>query len=131
MKKLEQDFSQDIGNKIKLARKMSEYTQAELAEKLSLSPEYISHLERGVASGSIPTLIQICKTLNISSDFLFGDFINNDTHSISNLITPKFLEVYLNLNNYNKKVIEEIANGLLKVQKDENKNNSHNKRKVK
>ena len=131
MKKIEPNFSIDIGNKIKLARKRSKYTQAELAEKLSLTPEYISHLERGVAAGSIPTLIEICKTLNINSDFLFGDFINNDTPSISNSITPKFLEVYLNLNDYNRKVIEEIANGLLKVQNDEKIKNNIAKRKAK
>lgn len=123
MKNIDQNFSEDIGNKIKLARKKSKYTQAKLAEMLSLTPEYISHLERGVASGSIPTLIQICKVLNISSDFLFGDFINSDTTSISDLINPKFLENYLNLNDYNKKVVEEITNGLIKIQKDENKNN--------
>ena len=131
MKKIEPNFSIAIGNKIKLARKKSKYTQAELAEKLSLTPEYISHLERGVAAGSISTLIEICKTLNINSDFLFGDFINTNTHSISNFITPKFLEVYLNLNDYNRKVIEEIANGLLKVQNDENPKNNITKRKAK
>lgn len=128
MKKIEQDFSEDIGKKIKLARRKSKYTQAKLAEMLSLTPEYISHLERGVASGSIPTLIQICKVLNISSDFLFGDFINMDTPGISSLVNPKFLENYLNLNDYNKIVIEEIASGLIKLQKEENKNS---KRKAK
>lgn len=122
MKKIEQDFSENIGKRIKLARKKSKYTQSKLAEMLSLTPEYISHLERGVASGSIPTLIQICRVLNISSDFLFGDFINNDTPSISDLINPKFLENYLSLNDYNKKVVEEITSGLIKMQKDENKN---------
>ena len=122
MKKIEQDFSENIGRKIKLARKKSKYTQAKLAEMLSLTPEYISHLERGVASGSIPTLLQICKVLNVSSDFLFGDFINSDIPSISDLINPKFLENYLNLNEYNKKIVEEITSGLIKMQKDENKN---------
>ena len=42
--------------------------------------------------------------------------------SISDLVNPKFLENYLNLNDYNKKIVEEITSGLIKMQKDENKN---------
>jgi len=55
------------------------YTQETLAEKLSLSPRYISQLERGIAFGSANTIVSLCKALNISTDFLFSDFIDSDS----------------------------------------------------
>lgn len=75
MNTVERDLRRSIGRKIKLARTKSEYTQEQLAEKLSLSPRYISQLERGIAFGSASTIINICKALNINSDFLFRDLI--------------------------------------------------------
>ena len=79
MKIQERLLRKNIGKKIKLARAKAKYTQEELAEKLSLSPRYISQLERGIAFGSATTIISICKTLNISSDFLFHDLIDNES----------------------------------------------------
>ena len=76
MNKKEEELRKNIGKKIKLARSKEELTQEELAEKLSLSPRYISQLERGIAFGSATTMIGLCKALNISSDFLFEDLIN-------------------------------------------------------
>ena len=112
-----------IGKKIKLARAKAEYTQEELAEKLSLSPRYISQLERGIAFGSATTIINICKTLNISSDFLFNDLINNESSVLD--IDNKFLENYSKLNDYNKNIISTLTNELIKLQnKEENKKNA-------
>ena len=42
----EKRLRKSIGKKIKLARSKTNYTQETLAEKLSLSPRYISQLER-------------------------------------------------------------------------------------
>lgn len=105
-----------IGKKIKLARTKTDYTQEKLAEKLSLSTRYISQLERGIAFGSATTLVNLCKALNINSDFLFEDLINNDTPNISDIVDNKFLENYLKLNDYNKSVLNSISNELVKLQ---------------
>ena len=43
----EKKLRKNIGKKIKLARSKTNYTQEALAEKTSLSPRYISQLERG------------------------------------------------------------------------------------
>ena len=77
MNSKERELRKSIGQKIKLARSKAEYTQEQLAEKLSLSPRYISQLERGIAFGSATTIISVCNALNISSDFLFEDLIKN------------------------------------------------------
>ena len=118
----EKVLRKNIGKKIKLARARAEYTQEELAEKLSLSPRYISQLERGIAFGIANTIINVCKALNINSDFLFNDLINNKTPILDNITDDKFLENYLKLNDYNKNIISAFTNELIKMQdKKENK----------
>ncbi len=118
MNKREEELRKSIGKKIKLARARANYTQEELAEKLSLSPRYISQLERGIAFGSATTITSVCNALNIGSDFLFEDLIkNNDSKNVSDLISFSFLENYMKLNNYNRLVLEALANELVKLQK--------------
>ena len=87
----EKRLRKSIGKKIKLARSKTNYTQETLAEKLSLSPRYISQLERGIAFGSANTIVSLCKALNISQ-----------------------------LNDYNRKVINRLTNDLIKLQLEEN-----------
>lgn len=117
MKKEEQVLRKNIGKKIKLARSKAEYTQEQLAEKLSLSPRYISQLERGIAFGSATTIINVCKALNINSDFLFNDLIHNKEPLSNSIADDKFLEDYMKLNDYNKNIISVMANELIKMQK--------------
>lgn len=120
MNSQEQILRKNIGKRIKLARAKADYTQEQLAEKLSLSPRYISQLERGLAFGSATTIINVCKALNINSDFLFSDLINNKTPILDDFTDDKFLEIYLKLNSDYKEVIFMVANDLLKKQtKDE------------
>lgn len=117
----EKYLRKNIGRKIKLARSRTNYTQEKLAEKLSLSTRYISQLERGIAFGSATTIINLCKALNISSNFLFDDLIENDSSSFNDLVDDKFLEAYLKLNNYNKEIVYLLTTQLVKLQ--ENRNN--------
>lgn len=125
MNNQEKVLRKNIGKKIKLARTKAEYTQEQLAEKLSLSPRYISQLERGIAFGSATTIINVCKVLHINSDFLFYDLINNGSTILDNITDNKFLQDYLKLNDYNKNVISIIANDLIKLQnKNENQKNA-------
>lgn len=126
-KKHEKMLRKNIGKKIKLARSKTNYTQEALAEKTSLSPRYISQLERGIAFGSASTIVGLCKALNISSDFLFSDLIKSDSSEYINMIDSKFLENYSQLNDYNKKVINQLANDLIKLQIEENFKKQANK----
>ncbi|MFR2570692.1 MAG: helix-turn-helix domain-containing protein [Clostridia bacterium] len=117
----EKYLRKNIGKKIKLARSKANYTQEKLAEKLSLSTRYISQLERGIAFGSATTIINLCKALNISSDFLFDDLIHSDSSSFTELVDDKFLEAYLKLDNYNKEIVYLLITQLIKLQEK----NSH------
>lgn len=116
MNNVEKKYRKSIGKKIKLARSQTEYTQEKLAERLSLSARYISQLERGIAFGSATTIVNLCKALNISSDFLFNDIINSNSPAINELLDQDFLEDYLQLNDYNKSVINTVTREVLKLQ---------------
>ena len=116
----EQKLRKNIGKKIKLARSKTNYTQETLAEKLSLSTRYISQLERGISFGSASTIVNLCKTLNISSDFLFSDLIDGNDSEFMDLIDNKFLENYSQLNDYNKKIINRLTNDLINLQIEDN-----------
>lgn len=121
MTKNEQIYRKSIGDRIKLARSQTDYTQEDLAEKLQLSSRYISQLERGMAFGSATTIVNICKALNISSDFLFSDIIDNEAPTFNKMVKQNFLEDYLALDDYNKEVVHALAKQLVKMQKDDKK----------
>ncbi len=116
MNNQEKVLRKNIGKRIKLARSKVAYTQEQLAEKISLSPRYISQLERGIAFGSATTIISLCKALQINSDFLFDDLINNNTTIFDNITDEKFLEDYLKLTEDNKIIISAFTNELVKIQ---------------
>ena len=62
-----------IGEQVRIAREQAKITQEMLAEKIEVSPQYISDLERGVVGIALPTLKKLCCVLGISSDqILFG-----------------------------------------------------------
>ena len=115
----------NIGKKIKLARSKSNYTQEKLAEKLSLSARYISQLERCIAFGSASTIVNLCRALNINSDFLFNDLIDCNSPALTDIIDNELLENYLKLNDYNKKVILSMSVELLKLQQNSENLKNH------
>ena len=127
MNNTERALRKSIGSKIKLARTRTNYTQEKLAEKLQLSTRYISQLERGIAFGSATTIVNLCKALNISSDFLFDDLIGADNACFNDFVNDKFLESYMKLNDYNKMIIEVLTNQLVKLQENEDNLKTKNK----
>lgn len=118
MNNTESELRKSIGKKIKIARLKAEYTQEQLAEKLSLSTRYISQLERGIVFGSASTIISVCKALDINANFLFADVINvTDSPSVNDLVGQNFIENYLKLDDYNKLIVNALTNELVKIQK--------------
>lgn len=75
-----------IGKRIKLIRKERKYTQEYLAEKLNVSTQHISNIERGLNGISIPSLMEICKILNIDSDYILFGASNDSNNPINKLI---------------------------------------------
>ena len=68
------EINVQIGEQIKLARENAKLTQEQFAERIDVSPQYVSDLERGVVGASVSTLKGICLMLGISADqILFGN----------------------------------------------------------
>ena len=68
----------EIGEQIKAAREQAGLTQEQLAERIDVSVQFVSDLERGVVGISLTTLKKLCMTLGISSDqILFGSIAND------------------------------------------------------
>ena len=76
-----------IGTRIREIRREKKWSQAKLAEKSGVEPSYVSHIERGVAKLSLPTLISIANALGATLDELVhGNLIRSEhvTHKILN-----------------------------------------------
>ena len=63
----------DIGTKINQLRKKNGLTQEELADRCELSKGFISQVERGLASPSIATLIDILECLGTNLKDFFNE----------------------------------------------------------
>lgn len=60
-----------LGKKVKYLRRLNNLTQAQLAEKVSLSVNYISQIETGVAAPTLKTLLILARGLNVEIKELF------------------------------------------------------------
>ena len=59
-----------IGERIRKARETAGLTQERLSDMIDVSVQYISDLERGVVGTSVPTMIRLCDSLKVSSDYI-------------------------------------------------------------
>ena len=127
LKPVEIEYRKSIGKKLKLARSNCHYTQEGLAEKLSLSPKFISQLECGHSFGSAHTIVSICKALNISAAFLFDDLIDIEVQNELPPLDVDFLKVYIQLDDYNKEVLRLFAEHILRLQNNYNSSKPNKK----
>jgi len=67
------EINVQIGKQIRIARERKNLTQEQFAERISVSPQFVSDMERGVVGVSLTTMKNICVELEVSSDtLLFG-----------------------------------------------------------
>ena len=72
-----------IGKRIRIYRHNTGITQELLAEKINVSPPYISRIETGSASPSLQTLIDICNVLDVTIDDLMQDSLSAPKKQVS------------------------------------------------
>lgn len=75
----------DIGNRIQTIRKASNITAKELAQRIEVSPSFISAVENNDSKLSLKTLGRICEALGVSlASFFNEEFSTVDTklHSV-------------------------------------------------
>lgn len=61
-----------VGIRIKELRKSKGMSQEELAEKMGISPKYLSSIERGKENPTLDTFIKFAMTLNVDISELFN-----------------------------------------------------------
>lgn len=67
-----------IGANIQAARENARYTQEQLSERLGITPNHLSAVERGAAGASLELIERLCLTLRISADYLFFGELDKD-----------------------------------------------------
>lgn len=72
------EFNVKLGEQIKAAREGARLTQEQLSERIEVSPQYVSDLERGVVGISLPTLAKLCRSLGVSCDKLLFNETDTD-----------------------------------------------------
>jgi len=74
------DIKRAVGKRIKIVRQRSGLTQDQLAERVGLSPKYISGIERGVENPTMDNLLRLAKVLEVEPYdlFLFGESEENE-----------------------------------------------------
>jgi len=82
--RVKKEINVQIGEQVRAAREAAKLTQENLAERIDVSTQYVSDLERGVVGVSIPTLKRICFALGVTSDqILFAAQPENDITAIA------------------------------------------------
>lgn len=79
----------EVGQRIKTAREKRGLTQEQLSELLELTPHFLSSVERGVTGISLEKLRQLCRVLNVSSDFLLFGTEEGESARLSHLSGPQ------------------------------------------
>ena len=63
---------QEIGNRVRKARKDRGMTQSQLAEAADMSPSFLSNIETGHQAMNIRSLIALSNVLHVSADWLLN-----------------------------------------------------------
>lgn len=62
-----------VGKNIQQLREEHHYTQEELSEKIGVTPNHLSAIERGVSGISLELMEKLCQVLTVTADhILFG-----------------------------------------------------------
>lgn len=78
IKPIKRETAFDIGTKLKEIRMKLGISQKELADKIDLTPSFISQLEHNQIIPSLPSFLQICNALGVNPSVLWADSIAND-----------------------------------------------------
>lgn len=74
----------EIGRRIQSRRKQQGLTQEQLADRMNVSIQMISNLERGNKAIRIDNLINLCQILDVSTDYILtGKETQDDFHALT------------------------------------------------
>jgi transcriptional regulator with XRE-family HTH domain len=106
-----------LGKRIKSARKARNFTQEDLAEKMGLSSNYISNIERSSSKPSLDTLVDICNFLEVTADYVLLDSVYASKEMMMDEIALKLKKC----SDKNIRLISSIITTILQEQEEEEK----------
>lgn len=92
----------EIGKRIQNRRKQLALTQEQLAEMMNVSIQMVSNLERGNKAIRIDNLVNLCKILEVSTDYILT---GKETAEEMNALTDRIAQ----LSAKDKKMIEMLV----------------------
>lgn len=110
---MELDYKK-IGIRIKDERLKQNISQEKLAEFINMSKEHVSHIECGTTKLSLPALVKICNSLEITPDLLLLDSL----YKSREYLKDEFSKIIKNCDNLDLKLIIETAKAIISVNKD-------------
>lgn len=75
-----------VGERIRFEREKKGISREDFAELVGLSPYYIGQIERDQRGMSISTLLSICNSLNVSTDYILKGY-EHYMEYVSSLVT--------------------------------------------
>ena len=100
-----------IGMNIQTARERSRYTQEELSERVGVSPNHLSAVERGAAGASFELLEKLCNSLCVSADELIFGKVSADS------AIPRLAQQLAEASSDNDEAVRQILTALLSILK--------------
>lgn len=107
---MKKNLNLEIGERVRIARTARGFSREQLAEMLNISALFLGYIECGQRGMSLSTLQNMCKTLNVSADYLLLGK-ENSVNSFENVvdavkeIDPAYYPVALESLNSLKKII--------------------------
>ena len=98
-----------IGPRLKKARIDKKMTQAQLAEEIDLSKNYISNIERGTSIPSLETFVMLCNALDVTADMMLTDSVYRSSEYLKESIAVKLARC----SKRNMRIIERFIDLLL------------------
>lgn len=105
---------QRIGERIQACRKKLGLKQETLAEKVEISPNYLSAIERGVKIPKLDTFIRIINALEVSADEILVDVINAGTRIKSTQLDEKLNKLPIGERRKILKILEVLVDESIK-----------------
>ena len=86
-----------FGDKLRALRMEKKLTQNDLAARLGIVGASVSSYEKNKQYPSVEVLIQLCKTFDVSADYLLG--LSDDKNFNTSTLTEEQLQIVLRLIN--------------------------------
>lgn len=109
-----------LGQKIRDLRTLHHFSQADLAELIDVSTNYIGQIERGDRKPSLETLVSLCNVLDTSMDYILSDSLTTNEDQLIRDIISKLQDLSIDEKTFFYSTIVNYSQ-LKKKQTDNNK----------